>query len=383
MLLVVTVLGEFGHHIAEEPGSSYSEQLAILQSKFSTVGSPTKGIVLSAYIKLRNNDPSLGPQVIEALRSCCSHIDQEVQQRACEYVMFTGLSDGNPELLPTVFEAMDFFPDRDNPLVQRLLDAAVHGLESDHVLSKKREKTTAIEGGVEEDGGAGGAPPMVAPPPEPEPEPEPVDAVGDLLGLDMEAAAPPLTPRGDDMRQSQPPPVGDSVASPPIAHLGSDMTGAQQGQQGIAVGVLPPSFEPRVTAPETVYQNAQVRDKFRVFADNQIDIGCVLAVDAAAKRATVTFFAGNKSETQTMSNFQIRVAPSAELQVFETSPAPPIFGPKKQEQHAFQAQCSAPYLTAPVARVTYLVQGTERTIEFTFPLYAATRNLFRPTCDDV
>ena len=369
------MLGEFGHHIAELPGSSYAEQLAVLQSKFATVSSPTKGIILSAYIKVRNNDPSLGPQVIEALRSCCSHVDQEVQQRACEYVMFTGLSDGNPELLPTVFEAMDFFPDRDNPLVQRLLDADVHGHESDHILSKKREKTALVEGAVEEEGAAAtGAPP---PPPPPEPEPEP-DAVGDLLGLDTPAPPPsspspaPMTPRDDQAQQQQqaPPPVSGVIGSPPIGGQAqaADMMHAQFGQQGMAVPVMPPPFEQRVTVPETVFQNAQVRDKFRVFGDEQIEIGCVLAVDAPTKRATVTFFAGNKSVDQTMSNFQVRVAPCAELQVVETSAAPPIFAPKKQEQHVFQAQCGAPYATGPPVRISYLVQGVERMIEFPFPL---------------
>lgn len=360
------MLGEFGHHIADQSGSSYAEQLAVLQSKFATVGSPTKGIILSAYIKVRNNDPSLSPQVIEALRSCCSHVDQEVQQRACEYVMFTGLSDGNPELLPTVFEAMDFFPDRDNPLEQRLLESVTHGHESDHVLSKKREKAALLEGAADDDAreGSAGRPPTE---PEPEPEPKP-DAIGDLLGLDT--PVPPSPPAVSTPREARKPapPVAGEIGSPPIAGQPRDMLYAQLGQQGMAVPVMPPVFESRVTVPETVYQNAQVRNKFRVFGDAQIELGCVLQIDAPTRSATVELFAGNKSAEHTMSNFRIQVAPCAELQVVETLAAPPVFPPKKQERHLFRAQCSAPYARAPAVRVSYFVQGAERVIDFPFPL---------------
>ena len=284
------MLGEFGHHISDEPGCSYAEQLAVLQSKFSTVGGAAKGIVLSAYIKLRNNEPSLGPQVIEALRSCCSHVDQEVQQRACEYVMFTGLGDSKPDLLPTVFEAMDFFPDRDNPLVQRLLDSASHGREADHVLSKKRDKTDRAETDPADSGGD-------LPPHEPEPEPAPADEVGDLLGLGGPAVPVPAAGVEAPLAASPPLDQPQAVASPPITGGAEapDMTDAQLGGQGMAIGVMPSALEARVAVPEAVFHKSQIRDKFKVMKDGQLELGCVLQVDKAAKRATVTFFIGKRN----------------------------------------------------------------------------------------
>eukprot|EP01047_Picozoa_sp_COSAG01_P061458 COSAG01_NODE_7681_length_3100_cov_12.140356_2_plen_669_part_01 len=133
------LLGEFGYHIAaESPDSSFERQFEALHAKFGLVSPATKAIVLNAFIKLQNSEPSLAPRVRQVLSSCVKHFDQELQQRACEYIMFAATQQSNPELMPVVFEAMDFFPDRDNPLVQRLLSTDAHGgQEAGHILQRK------------------------------------------------------------------------------------------------------------------------------------------------------------------------------------------------------------------------------------------------------
>ena len=69
-----------------------------------------------------------------------------------------------------------------------------------------------------------------------------------------------------------------------------------------------------------------------------------------------------------MSNLQVAVAPSAELQVAVSSAAPSIIPPKKQEQHVQQVQCLAPYATPPSVRISFLVRGAERVVEMPLPL---------------
>ena len=74
-----------------------------------------------------------------------------------------------------------------------------------------------------------------------------------------------------------------------------DMTDAQLGGQGMAIGVMPSALEARVAVPEAVFHKSQIRDKFKVMKDGQLELGCVLQVDKAAKRATVTFFIGKRN----------------------------------------------------------------------------------------
>lgn len=190
------LLGEFGHHIGEEAGSSYADQFKVLAGKFGAAAITTKAILLNTFMKFRTTDPTLAPQVDAVLKTLVGHVDQEVQQRACEYLMFA--ANAPAELTGRVFDAMDFYPDRDNPLVKRLLEsnaAGAAGAESSHVTAKQFEKAKLAEqlaaGGGSNLGGGSGGPATVG---QPEPErPAAAQAgdggggaaadVADLLGL--------------------------------------------------------------------------------------------------------------------------------------------------------------------------------------------------------
>jgi AP-2 complex subunit alpha len=104
------LLGEFGHHIAEDPDCSFHQQFETLRSKFGLVSRATQAILLNTFMKLRAGCPALAPKVDAVLRENVAHIDQELQQRATEYLLLERKT--APELLGTVFDAMDFFPDR-------------------------------------------------------------------------------------------------------------------------------------------------------------------------------------------------------------------------------------------------------------------------------
>lgn len=92
------VLGEFGHLIADQNGSSPGEQLESLHSKFTTSGIslPTKALLLSSYAKFVNLYPELADSIKPIFKTYQTSIDAEIQQRACEYYK---LSTGSESLL--------------------------------------------------------------------------------------------------------------------------------------------------------------------------------------------------------------------------------------------------------------------------------------------
>lgn len=349
------LLGEFGYHIAQNPDTSFACQFEILNSKFAVISNASKAVVLNTFIKLRNNDPSLDARVREVLESCCSHFDQEIQQRACEYVMFSATADANPELMPTVLEAMDFFPDRDNPLVQRLLDADSHGQEAEHYLQKKRDKAD-----LDPAESVSSEPPVIGVAVDPEPEPEAaVSVVGDLLGI-ME---PPRTALS--VAVEAPVVEGDTIRT-------DAFNDAQMGAQGVQVCVMPDVLPPRAeqTAVDpSVMAAFYTKDKGRIFKDEQCEIGAIVQPGRLPNPSTLTFFCANLSDASEMLNFTVEVAGSPSIKVVTTQAAPPTLGPRQQKKHIMQVQCVAPYESPPSVRVSFIVSGGgQRVVTFLLPL---------------
>jgi AP-2 complex subunit alpha len=84
------LLGEYSHLLARRPGCSPKEVFHIVHDKFPTVTTPTKAILLSAYVKILMHtqplDQELQVQVEEVFKRCENVVDAEVQQRAVEYI---------------------------------------------------------------------------------------------------------------------------------------------------------------------------------------------------------------------------------------------------------------------------------------------------------
>jgi AP-2 complex subunit alpha len=117
------ILGEFGHLIADQEGSSAMEQFTILYSKFPTCSLATKALLLTTFIKFVNiytNQPALKTSVVDVLTTYQVSIDAEIQQRACEYLAMTKHSD--LKLMQSVWEVMPPFPVRESALVGKLAD---------------------------------------------------------------------------------------------------------------------------------------------------------------------------------------------------------------------------------------------------------------------
>lgn len=106
------ILGEFGHLIADFPGTGPRDQLSVLHSKFPAVSSTTKAILFSTYVKFINLYPEeLANEILSILRQHANVIDNELQQRACEYLALAQYK-ANPDLIGTVLEEMPVFADR-------------------------------------------------------------------------------------------------------------------------------------------------------------------------------------------------------------------------------------------------------------------------------
>jgi AP-2 complex subunit alpha len=62
------LLGEFGHLLADNEGSSPEKQLQVLESKFGTVGDSTRGLLLTTFVKMANLYNELTPAGREGAR---------------------------------------------------------------------------------------------------------------------------------------------------------------------------------------------------------------------------------------------------------------------------------------------------------------------------
>lgn len=112
------LLGEFGHLIAEEKGSSPIEQFMALQNKFNACSLSTRAMILSAFVKFVNLFPEIKPQLLQAFRVYSHTLDSELQQRACEYLALATMP--TDDLLRTVCDEMPPFPERTSALLARL-----------------------------------------------------------------------------------------------------------------------------------------------------------------------------------------------------------------------------------------------------------------------
>lgn len=112
------ILGEFGHLIAEDKGSSPIEQFLALQSKLYGCSSATRAIILSCFIKYVNLFPEIKPQLLQVFHAYSHTLDSELQQRACEYLALATLP--TDDLLRTVCDEMPPFPERQSALLSRL-----------------------------------------------------------------------------------------------------------------------------------------------------------------------------------------------------------------------------------------------------------------------
>ncbi|KAJ5929632.1 AP-2 complex subunit alpha [Penicillium verhagenii] len=193
------VLGEFGHLIADNPGSSPIEQFLALQAKMFTGSDNARAMILSSFVKFVNLFPEIKPQLLQIFRLYSHSPDSELQQRAFEYLSLATLPTDN--LLRTVCDEMPPFSERTSILLSRLhqktagtserktwvVGGKAANADKQEVLMAqttglKRSFTTIVHGtrtGTGTGTGSNGSTPTSA-----------TSASGDLAGLDFNSGPP-------------------------------------------------------------------------------------------------------------------------------------------------------------------------------------------------
>ena len=180
------VLGEFGHMIADVPGSGAVQQLELLHAQFAQGAPDTRALLLNTYVKLAHTYQEILPQVDAVLRAQSAAMDQELQQRATEYLALSDAHLGT--IKSSVLEMMPPFTERES------------------VVQKQLAKSQGEPGAPQVDRSApeGGAVVRDDKLP-PQPESAPSDLIGGL-DLDAQPAAP--APASIDL-------LGETMASTP------------------------------------------------------------------------------------------------------------------------------------------------------------------------
>ncbi|GAO46139.1 hypothetical protein G7K_0378-t1 [Saitoella complicata NRRL Y-17804] len=112
------ILGEYGHLIANTPGSAPIDQFNAVHSKFAVCSPGTRAMLLSTYVKFINLFPEIKHVCMKVFNTYSKSIDAELQQRACEYLALVSMP--TDDLMQTVLEEMPPFPERQSALLKRL-----------------------------------------------------------------------------------------------------------------------------------------------------------------------------------------------------------------------------------------------------------------------
>jgi len=132
------ILGEYGHLIANEPGSSPIEQFQVLHTKSQFCLAATRALLLSTYIKWVNVFPEIKSHLLHVFDRYRHVLDVDLQQRACEYYTLASRPEED-DLLQNVCEEIPPFPPRESALIGRL----------NRKLGDTENKRTWVHGGKE------------------------------------------------------------------------------------------------------------------------------------------------------------------------------------------------------------------------------------------
>lgn len=305
------VLGEFGHLIADNQGSSPIEQFIALQTKMITSTDNTRAMILSSFVKFVNLFPEIKPQLLHIFRLYCHSPDSELQQRAFEYLSLATLP--TDDLLRTVCDEMPPFSDRASILLSRLHQRTAGTTErktwvvgGKDANADKKEVLMAQNTGLKRtfttivNGSSSGAASAASP----------VSSAGDLAGLDL--SGPPAAP----------PP---NLAS--AAHLTPEW--------------------------EVGYNRCYFADEGVLFEDLQIQVG--LRSEFRGHMGVVKIYLTNKSSypigslTTTLDN-----PSSPQLKIDSKNLPEPHVPAAGQTQQTFFFEAHGAFAAAPTIRISYL-----------------------------
>ncbi|KAJ2378197.1 hypothetical protein IW150_000945 [Coemansia sp. RSA 2607] len=313
------VLGEFGHLIANAADSAPIDQLKALQSKMTSTSQSARAVALTTVGKFINLFPEIKTLCLRVLDRYRGALDAELQQRACEYYAL-GTLEGE-ELLPTVFEEMPPFPERQSALMSRLLKR-----EAD-----TEDQRTWVYGGREMN--------------------------RERRGVTSGAAS-------NDSREA----VAESSAMPvPATGLNDASPGSPAASKKGAQEALPvePPTDPSVAKSMRNYARLLWENDGILFDGEEIQVGIVAQYKPPSGRLGV--FLGNRA-TAPLYNISItaRAADGSQLTIQpaagQEAEQPETLMPLAQARMFFDIQCQQVFTAAPTLHIGYTVAGCAPTV---------------------
>ncbi|KAE9016188.1 AP-2 complex subunit alpha [Phytophthora rubi] len=335
------VLGEFGYLLCDDASMSGTRQFEVLHQHYVDSSVPTKGVLLTAFVKMDNLYEELRTTVHSVLAKAASNMNLEIQQRACEYLALRQLCQSSPngeEVLRAVLEPMPVFPEnRESGLIVRL---------------RNQQKAAAGEGSVLPEEGATSprAQARVS-----EQQPVASQAV-DLLSLDEPVA--PKTPSAFGMGAG---PEAIRGPNPASADLG-DIFGGGGSSSGKPIG-LDASLTPQIA----VWARNLMLNPQGVLVEND-----VLQVGAKheyrGSQGRINLFFGNKT-TDTLNNFSVQLETGNFFRV-QTEDMPPQLAGKQQAKQQIMIEAMAPFSEPPTMTVSFSRNGTNYAYRVALPCQA-------------
>eukprot|EP00002_Diphylleia_rotans_P011743 TRINITY_DN230_c0_g1_i5.p1 TRINITY_DN230_c0_g1~~TRINITY_DN230_c0_g1_i5.p1 ORF type:complete len:893 (-),score=221.42 TRINITY_DN230_c0_g1_i5:371-2971(-) len=392
------ILGEFGNLIINDSGSSAREQFTLLHSKFKTATWQTKALLLNTFIKFHDKYPALRREIEPVLNGNTSHINAEIQQRACEYAELAKLGE---RITHGTFELLPAFPEKESALHQRLKQRQN---ESKRVATVEKEKEKDEEPKVQ-----------LSPASQ-------QSTAGDLLGLDdvpVPASTKPSLPSGIPVASSvsaaadpladllmgsgpiptqpsnsfaaAPKPASSSTATDLLSDL-ADVLSSTSVSPAPALSASTPAYIPpsNVLAAMTPALSASssailtpsaapnpAADQFFqrlclypdgvLYEDASIQIGVKSEYHGALGR--LSLFYGNKNRMAALLKFTVSVQPFTAVK-FQLSPVPDTIQPQQQSQQMCSMECTQEFLEPPLLNIQYIQEGKINNLVVKLPVVA-------------
>ncbi|CAM6024960.1 unnamed protein product [Sphagnum balticum] len=358
------LLGEYSHLLARRPGCSPKEVFHIIHDKFPTVTTPTKALLLSAYVKILMHsqppDQELQAQVDEVFKRCESFIDAEVQQRAVEYII---LSHKGPSMVDIMAE-MPKFPERQSALIKRAEDAEGEPTEMSATKLRQRQNSMALV--VADPGSAnGGLPPpseqlALPEPPPPAPETAAPAAPQSAYANGTNKAPAPASTNGDLL--------GDLLAplaleAPPIS-TPSPLTQSADPGEPLALALYDQQNQIKpIGSIEDWFRALSLKDSGVLYEDPYIQIG--IKSEWREAQAKMVLFLGNK-HTAPLVNIRVLILPAPHLKM-QFSRVPDTIPPRAQVQVPVEVTCLSASRETAVLDFSYTISTLPVNVKLRLP----------------
>jgi AP-2 complex subunit alpha len=305
------ILGEYGHLIHHQDGSSALEQCEVLFSKFATSDSHTRCLIFSALCKLATVTPEVKEDVLEIATGLKRNVDSDLQQRAVEFcVLAEELSD---DLFKDVYSAsLDLEPEGGSPTGDGALDDIDVGGGDDEEDEEDDDDDDDMEDLLA--GSTGGGKPTA--------DVRPADDLEDLMS-------------------------GMTAPSTSTAAPVDDLSDLLGGDAPPAVSAAAPLETPAVLK---AFATACRSPKGVLYEDDKIQIGWLEQQAYADRQGLCSFFFANR-QPGPLTDFTVSISPTQlNIQLQDMAGTIPAGGNAKM---GVQVRLEEPYPEAPVATISF------------------------------